>query len=485
MQTKAEQRQALIWRIVRYGIMILAVIVLTISLLFLMLGYRFNRDNGTIEQGGLVQFISHPTGAKVTVGTAQLANSTRSKITLYPGDYLVKMERPGYDLWQKNITVRAGTVLWLDSARLVPTNRSTTSVKPLPALADTLVRVSGSRMALLADATKPVIELAPLTDANEVTTKQVAIPSNVIATGKKGSKHHYSFVEWSRNDQHLILEHVYGKEREFLLVNTDSPEKTIVVQAVSKAQPVEVTFDPRSATDAVARYSDGTVRLISSNKVSEPILSNIASMTMAKGTTILYSTLPVDGTVKTGYLTLGKSKPKELASYLTKSRVELALGDYYYDDYLATTVGETATIEKLPELPNSDSDAMLKKAIIAQFKLEDVPLEISVRNKGRLLAFAGKTQMVTYDIELGTKAQAVIQGDGTLKTAPEWLDNQHFWSDANGNLHQYEYDGTNQADIVKVAPGFSAAYTQSGKYLYSIAKTADGYALQRTTMIIN
>ncbi len=485
MQTQAEKRQALIWRIVRYGIMILAVIVLTTFLLFLMLGYRFNRNNGTIQQGGLVQFISQPTGAKVTVGTAQLANATRSKITLYPGEYLVKMERTGYDLWQKNITVRAGTVLWLDSARLVPTNRSTQSVKSFATLSDTAVRVTGDSMALLLDNTKPAITLVPLTDGTEVKDKQVIVPANIVTTGKSGTKHLYTFVEWSRDDKHLIMEHTYGAEREFLVVDTDAPEKTTVLRAVGKAVPVETTFDPRSATDTVVRYSDGTVRLASGDKLSEPILTNVASMTMAKGTTILYTTLPSQGTVKTGYLTLGKQEPKELASYITQSRVELALGDYYYDDYLATTVGDTATIEKIPELPSSDSDATIKKSTIAQFKLEDTPLEISVRNKGRLLAFAGKTQMVTYDIELGTRAQAVIQGDRPLTAAPEWLDNQHFWSDANGSLHQYEYDGTNQADIVKVAAGFSAAYTQSGKYLYSIAKTADGYVLQRTTMILN
>ncbi|HEY0964849.1 MAG TPA: PEGA domain-containing protein, partial [Candidatus Saccharimonadales bacterium] len=262
MQTQAERRQALIWRIIRYVIMVLAIITLTISLIFLMLGYRFNRDNGTIVQGGLVQFISQPTGAKVTVGAAQLANPTRSKITLYPGDYLVKMERPGYDLWQKSITVRAGTVLWLDSARLVPTNRSTSSVKSFPVLADTLVRASGNYMALLPDTTKPSIILAPLTDANEIMEKQVVIPSGVVAQGKKSVKHSYSFVEWSRNDRHLILEHTYGKEREFLLVDTDAPEKTTAVQPIGKVVPVEATFDPRSATDMVVRYSDGTVRLV-------------------------------------------------------------------------------------------------------------------------------------------------------------------------------------------------------------------------------
>ena len=73
-----------------------AVVGLSIILLFLMLGYRFNKDQGTITQGGLVQFITTPPGARVTVGSAQLANITPSKITLTPGTYGVSMERNGY-----------------------------------------------------------------------------------------------------------------------------------------------------------------------------------------------------------------------------------------------------------------------------------------------------------------------------------------------------------------------------------------------------
>lgn len=485
MQTKAERQKLIIWRVIRMTIMVLAIIVLTTFLFFIMLGYRFNRENGTIQQGGLVQFISQPTGARVTVGSAQLSSLTRSKITLYPGEYLVKMERDGYDTWQKNITVRAGTVLWLDSARLIPTTRTTTPVRTLAALDDMLVRGNGENIALMLDNAKPTLDIVPLTDGDKVTSREITVPANIVAPGKKAAKHTYSLLEWSRNNRHLIMKHNYGKEQEFLIVDTEASEKTIAIKAIDTAIPVEVVFDPRSTTDTLVRYSDGTVRLVTSERTSDPILDNIATMTIAKGTTIVYSTLPAEGVVKTGYLTLGRTKPKDIASYTTKLPVHVALGDYYYDDYLATSVGDSATIEKIPELPASDSEAAVEKTVIAQFKLEGVPLEASVRNKGRLMAFAGATQMVTYDIELGTKAQAVIQGDVRLSEEPEWLDNQHFWSDANGNLRQYEYDGSNQADIVEVAQGFSAVYTSSGKYLYSIAKTSDGYALQRTMMILN
>ena len=483
MQTPEERKKAIFWRVVRYSIMISAVIIITTVLFFLMLGYRLNRDNGTIMQGGLVQFISQPTGARVTVGNAKLQNLTRSKITLYPGDYLVKMEREGYDLWQKDVTVRPGTVLWLDSARLVPTNRQTSEVQKLSELDDTLVRAGGSHMVLLPDKRKAEFSLAPISDSQTTRLEQLTVPARLLGS-KKDATHSYKLVEWSRDDRYFVAVHEYASQREFLRVDTNQPEKTTVVSAIGKTQPVEATFDPRSTTDLIVRYADGSVYVVSANGETKLLLKNVARMSMAKGSTLVYSTLPQKGVVTTGYLTLGKATPKELARYTTKSVVHIALGDYYYDDYLATAVGKNVTIEKIDSLPASDSTAELKKASVAQLALEDTPLEVSMRNKGRLATFAGASEMVVYDLELNTISQAVLQGDERLKEAPEWLDHQHFWADTNGSLRQYEYDGTNQADITSVAPGFSAVYTPSGKYLYSIGKSGDTYTVQRTLMVI-
>jgi hypothetical protein len=45
-------------RFFTYGVMTLATVLLTTLAVFYALGYRFNRDTFTFEQGGLVQFRS-------------------------------------------------------------------------------------------------------------------------------------------------------------------------------------------------------------------------------------------------------------------------------------------------------------------------------------------------------------------------------------------------------------------------------------------
>ena len=92
-------------RVVVYTIMVTAILSITTILLLLMLGYRYNQGNNNFVQGGLVQFNSQPTGASVRVGSADLASRTRSKITLNPGDYKVRMSLNGYRDWEKDATV--------------------------------------------------------------------------------------------------------------------------------------------------------------------------------------------------------------------------------------------------------------------------------------------------------------------------------------------------------------------------------------------
>src|SRR5690348_1900762 len=133
----SKQRQRIIRALV-YSAMTLTVVLLVTILVFVMLGYRFNKQTSTIQQGGLVQFNTRPTGANVTVGSAKLGSRTPSKITLNPGNYSVKMEKSGYLPWNKAVEVKAGQVLWLNYAQFVPEKITTNQVMSLDNVTDAL-----------------------------------------------------------------------------------------------------------------------------------------------------------------------------------------------------------------------------------------------------------------------------------------------------------------------------------------------------------
>lgn len=482
MHSSSSKRRTLVKRIVAYAAMTVAVLALSAVLVLLMLGYRFNRYSGTIQQGGLVQFISQPSGASVFVGDIQLANKTRSKITLNPGTYLIKMQREGYQPWQKNATVKAGTVLWLNSARLVPDNPETTAVLPLASVASTSVRPGIDSFAILKKSTVPTITLVDI-DGEEISQEAVDLPA---ARYHEAKKHRFTLGAWL-DDRRLLVKHAYDGTQEWIVVDTDDVAKSYAVEAAPGAKPVEVIADPRSSERVLVLRSDGSVTLedVSSGQTTPLPVEDVTHIA-ADGSTLFFTAALRGGGTSTNYLTLGKTEPRRLATYDTDQPVYLASGEYFGVRHVATAVGETVTIVKATAWPASDSDDPLRFETVKTVALPSAARAVDFKSQGRFVVISQRASQTTYDLELDAESDVSIVGAGKRPVKqPAWLDQFHYWSDAGGAMRQYEFDGSNQIDIVDVAPGFSAVYTSNDKYLYTIGKTDKGYQLQRTRMVLD
>lgn len=482
-QTAKKRRQA-VKRAIVYTVMTMAVLGATGLLVLFTLGYRFNRDDGTFSQGGLVQFISKPSGASVTVGRANLANRTRSKITLNPGSYLVKMNLEGYQQWQKNADVSAGMVLWLNSALLVPTNPKTVNIAELKTLSTTAFRPDGKYLAFMASTKKPEIRMLTTSDGKLSEDTALTIPTSLYSPGKN---HRFTLDKWDSDSQWLLMRHSVGKTSEWIAVQADDAAKSFVIKVQSKAMPSDVLFDPRSNDRLIVRYDDGTVRLVnlSSGEISTPVITNVADISLGSNWTVVYTTLPSDKTRSVGYLTLGASKPREIAAYADDKPLSAAIGDYYGATYLAVAHGKTATLSKIRSWPASDSDRPLASEIISTSALAKDAMFTTFRGGSRFATFQQGTVQTVYDLELAREyAVPIVDAKSKLTDRLPWTDTFHFWDDASGYFRQYEFDGTNQASIVKVARGFDATYDSSQQYLYTVGSSKDGYQLQSTKMIV-
>jgi len=476
-------RKKIIKRVAVYSFMTSLVILTSAVLVFLLLGYRFNRDAGTIQQGGLVQFDSRPENARVTVGTAQLADSTPSKITLYPGDYLVKMQLDGYRTWQKNISVASGKVLWLNSAIFVPTTPETKAVLPLEALGSMAVRTGGKYIALVPDKTKPSLTIVNI-EGDTPKAETLALPTSTFTTGKR---HAFALQAWAANDRYLLMKHTYDKKTEWLVVDVDSPAKTRAITTRGGHAPTEVRFDPSSHNLAYVRFANGEVRrlVVDSGEYSAVLAARVGDFSLTSAGALLYSTEPQRGRATIGYVSKGSVAAREIKTVETTSSVQVAGSQYFSKFYLAHAAGERLTIDQLSYLPSSDSTTPLQATELSVRGGNGDVLELDFKAGGRLLAGQHGRSLSVYDIDLHQWSGVPLTGLNKAVTTPvKWLDGMHFWHDATSYLHQYEFDGTNQESIVPVAKGYEATYSRDGKYLYTIGKTDDGVALQQTLMVI-
>lgn len=480
MSKLTSKQKSTIRRILSYSFMVICVVLLSSVLLLLLLGYRFNKDAGKIEQGGLVQFISQPSDAEVTVGKAKLANHTRSKITLNPGDYKVTMTLKGYKPWQKNITVKAGTVLWLNSAHFVPENPITTSVENFDQLGSMSVRQGGDYIALLAKVSVPEVTFVKTNDdSSKVSTE--SLPEAVFASG---TSHEFSLGQWSNDDDYVLVKHVYDSNVEWIALNREDPEKSL--QLPLATSPIEqILFDSRASHKLLIRYADGSVVGfdIGSGEKTAFSLQNIQTMSQW-GSTLFYTARTDDKKITTGYLTLGSNQPRVVGTY--DGDVRFGGGQYFGNNYLVTSISKQTTIQQISQLSSSDSTTPLQFKTVKSITTPEPVLTISFKNNGRFVVLAQAHSTTVYDLELENQSYIPTIGQNNLASnSLPWLDDYHFWSNSDGKLRQYEFDGTNQTDIVSIAPGFGAVYSPNQKYLFSVAKTESGYDLQRTKMIIN
>ncbi|MEO7904926.1 MAG: PEGA domain-containing protein [Candidatus Saccharimonadales bacterium] len=483
----SKQKQ-LIQRTVVYSIMTLAVITLVSILLLFMLGYRFNQADGRIEQGGLVQFDSRPNGATVGIDNKAFGTRTASKATLTSGQHFITMEKPGYERWQKSVNVLAGSVLWIDYARLVPLTLQPSTVAQFKTVTSTASSTDKNWMAIVTDPTLPVLQLADISqDAVKVTSLALPATSYTAATDKKTQR--FSLGEWDSSSRYVTVKYTYDdKKVEWLVVDTQRPSQTRNISTMLGIAPTAVVFSPTDRNKLYVKTAN-EVRQVNLNNqtLSGPLVSNITEFTVYKNT--LLFTTQVDKTTKTravGYYDESAGKARTLRTYAGEDAqtLHVAVGEYIGDTYVALAHGETVEV-MLGDLPRSDSADVSSATTLATMTIPGGVKFLSVQTSGRFVVAQSTNGYTVYDVELKKTTTTPLHADEPVTRPLNWIDGYNVVSDQAGMLRMYEFDGANQHDIMPVAAGFDATLSRKGTYLYAITQTADKqYELIRVRMIL-
>ena len=145
--------------------MTLAVVSISILCILLIMGFRFDITDRTIEQGGLLQFRSTPAGARVILNDRQLSAVTPTKRDVAVGNHSVTMQRQGYKSWSRDVTIKAGELRWLNYARLIPEELVTRPVLELgEGLRDAKATPDRRYLAVIEVAAQPTVRIVDLSN---------------------------------------------------------------------------------------------------------------------------------------------------------------------------------------------------------------------------------------------------------------------------------------------------------------------------------
>lgn len=485
----SSQRRQAIKQAVIYLFMVLAVVFIVAALILVTLGYRFDRTDRTIVQGGLIQFDSTPSGATVNLNSVRLSGRTRTRTAVSPGEHLVTMTRDGYRPWQKSVEVGSGRVLWLNYARLIPNDLTVENVASLPGVTSSLASPNRRLIAMTTEATSPEITLVDISsDTPKVSTLE--LPDSIYSQTESDSPNERFRVEqWDKDSRYLLVEHRYDRKVEWIVVDTEDVSASSSLSSILDAPMTNVQFSQRDGKTLYA-IVEGDIRRLDTEEatISAPIVRGIKEFSLFNGSIIVYSTLP-DSDNKSrsvGYIHDGASEPRTIRSFQgdTSTPLHVAVGKYYSTTYVAIAHGESVEILE-GSLPRSDSDDTLALEGYAVLTAPESIDYLTSRLSGRFFVAQHGNSFITHDIELDKTTTTNLRGESPVKGRLGWLDDYRVWTSLDDVLRIYEFDGANQHDIMPIVSGQSPALTPNGRFLYAPTKNDSGdYHLSRVRLIL-
>ena len=109
-ERERRERRHMIKVVIAEAGMVFAVVAIVAVATLASMGF-FVSSNGSIEQSGLAQIHSIPTGASVELDGSTLFSRTNLSRTIPEGEHHLKMTRANYDSWENTIKMRPPALL--------------------------------------------------------------------------------------------------------------------------------------------------------------------------------------------------------------------------------------------------------------------------------------------------------------------------------------------------------------------------------------
>jgi len=485
MYHRPSKQALLIRRILTYALMVIAVVAIVLVCVLFILGYRPTLQ-GTLQQGALVQFGSRPGGAVVQVDgkSSGISGNTPTKALIDPGEHNFTIAKQGYDTWSKTLKLTAGTLTWLDYARLIPASLPVSSVEKYPTLTGALASPNQSYMLVQQDATQPNFSLVSL-KSDTVSQETVSLPDTVITDfDTPNTAHSFKIVNWDGGSRYVLIQHTYGPQNqsEWLVLDTQSPKDSKNITTDLNVTVSQVKFAGSNGQEFYAVDGSGSLRKLDlgADTISRALVQHVSSYNLYQNSIISYvgaddQNLPIVGLYRDG-----DDATHVLKTGIADQQFFIAYAEFYNNAYVAIASDTGVSILE-GSFPSSASDNSSLKQI-ATMTTPSAVTALSFAPSGQYVLAQAGSQFNSYDVEYKRPSTAAVH---TSSARPlEWLDNAYLWTDSDNSLTLREFDGTNVHAINPVATGFDATLAQSGKWLYSFDKTTTGYQLQRVRLIL-
>lgn len=434
-------------------IFMLVVVVFTVVILtFVVMGYHLNEE-GKLEQSGLIQVDSIPTGAKVVVDGEVLSNETNTNKILPEGSYTVQLEKEGYTSWVKTVTTHPGFLTKLSYPHLFKKDAEVEVVKKFEQKPTDFL-ASKNRTSGLFKYSDNKLEIL---DLEAKTPREATLDLSKILDEDLGET---KIIDWSENGERLIL----SNKTSFFIINLEHPEDSFNLSSALDLKISTLRF-LNDQGDRLAILENNNLRTVSlaDKKPSEVLLKDV----------LFFSNYnhKVVATVHT------ENSNKKIVLYDTSNKSEIKLADSTAEDakafiseyagrYTMVFIKDNYVTIYRGDLPTEDisKDNSLGEPV-GKYTLDFKPKDFAFKGKNQLISTSFDNNFAVFDLENYKLSNYALSSNLTF-----WADDYIIGFVSGGKLVLNDFDNTNTNTFKEAESGYPAFITKDNSFLYYITK---------------
>lgn len=467
-----------------YVLMAIAIAMGALILLFAIFGYGFN--SGQVIQNGLVFISSQPDAADVYIEglTKDFKDNdqTNTKFTLNEGSYKATLVKDGYRSWQREFNLPGGSVVrmlypFLFPEELKPENKASYDIQP------GLVTQSPDRQWIVIE--QPTkFEQFDIYNANDTEAEKTTatIPAAVLTDTDEQQT--LEVIEWSNDNQNILMKYRYGDKQEFIIFNWEEPGKSFNVNKVSNQDPYDVQMKDKKIEDLYIQTAPaGLLETINVESKNLTPLVGRALAYKSHGDDMLVYVEPHktdDSKVEVRIQTNNQDFLLRTLSADSEYSVDVARYDNNWYVAVASSKDNRAYIYKNPVEVLQNRNA--QRTLFARTMRIDNPTNLSFSaNTQFIVAQAGKSFAV-YNAELDVQYRYTLEEEIDTSQPAEWMDGHRLVTTVDGNVLVFDYDGINKQTLMPIISNTPLMFDRDYETAYSLTKQNNSFILQLTPM---
>lgn len=474
--------------LVGYLLVAVALAMGTIILVLLSYGYGYDRKTGEVIQKSIVFVGAKPDSADIYINGERQSARTNTKLLLQAGQYSMQLKRDGYRDWSRTFSLQGGGVEHLEYPLLFP-NKLVTKDVELYASQPSFATQSPDHHWLLIQQVGQLLKFDVMdvsSDSTPVTT--ITLPPSVIAAAEGAQS--WQLVEWSTDNRHVLLEHVFDGSSEFIMIDRENPALSFNVARLFGLAPSNVAMRDKNYDQLYLYSSDKSLQIgdVKAVRVT-PFLTHVLAFKAHGDKTVLYVS---DQNVQANKVDLRLYSDGK--NYTLR---KLAVSDIYLLDlaqfdsrwYMVASVPSEGRTYIYRDPENILKSGQVKNPVLlpAIVLAINKPEYLSFSESARFVAVQSGSHFAVYDAESDRRYYYDVEPALEKGRQANWMDGNRLSTATDGKALVFDFDGTNKQTLVAAQPSMPLFFDKDYKWLYTLAPsiTVSGRAaITRTDLVI-